>query len=125
VVGANKRVPVGCWQRGLRRRRASSERHLAKETVMGAARASKTPGNLLHCRDAMPARPCTRTSHRARFAAFSDVSLFGRYEVELPGPFLIKQCAFGLVATAPMFVATRDEEELAWSDTLFSSFIFI
>jgi hypothetical protein len=37
----------------------------------------------------------------------------------------MKECAFGFVAAAPMFVATRDEEEFTWPDTLFAGFILI
>src|SRR5216684_6437828 len=46
--------------------------------------------------------------------------LLRRYKVELRGAFLIKQCAFGLVAAAPMFVAAGDEYIFAGPDTLFA-----
>jgi hypothetical protein len=51
--------------------------------------------------------------------------LLRRYQVELRGPFLIKQCAFGLVATAPMFVAAGDEYIFARPDTLFAGIILV
>ena len=47
------------------------------------------------------------------------------YKVEFPGPFFIKECAFGLVAATPVFVATRDKEEIARPDTLFVCLILI
>src|ERR1700730_9128467 len=53
------------------------------------------------------------------------VSLLRWYDVELPGTFLIKYRAFGLVAAAPMLVAPRDEEKFARPDTLFAGFIFV
>ena len=55
----------------------------------------------------------------------SDVALVRRYTVEPSGPLLIKERAFGLVAAAPVFVATGDEEEIARPNALFAGFIFI
>src|SRR4029077_17749694 len=55
----------------------------------------------------------------------SDVSLLRRYNVELPGPLLIEERAFGLVAAAPVFVATRNEKEFARPNALFARFILI
>src|SRR5712672_491262 len=50
-----------------------------------------------------------RTNNGAlRFADDAGRSLFRRCKVELPRPFLIEECAFSFVATAPMFVAARD-----------------
>src|SRR6267142_1173517 len=43
-----------------------------------------------------------------RLADDAGRSLFRRCKVELPRPFLIEECAFSFVATAPMFVAARD-----------------
>ena len=36
-----------------------------------------------------------------------------------------RKCAFGFVAAAPMFVATRDTEEFTWPDTLSAGVILI
>src|SRR4029077_12396096 len=47
------------------------------------------------------------------------------YAVEFARPFLIKHCAFGLVAAAPMLVTARDEEEIAGPDALFACLILI
>src|ERR1700686_768160 len=66
-----------------------------------------------------------RINHATRFEMASFVSLLRRYTVELPGPLLIKERAFGLVAAAPVFVATWDEEELARPNTLFAGFVLI
>ena len=55
----------------------------------------------------------------------SVVLLLRRYDVELPGTFFIKKRAFGLIAATPVFMATRDEEEFARTDTLFAGFIFV
>src|SRR6266403_1365884 len=49
-------------------------------------------------------------------------SLFRRCKVELPRPFLIEECAFSFVATAPMFVAARDQQVFARTNTLFAGF---
>src|SRR5882724_11465704 len=78
------------------------------------------------CNDsATPALFLAPTSDGTRLALVSDVSLLRRYKVELPGPLLIKERAFGLVAAAPVFVATWDEEVFARPDTFFTGFIFI
>src|SRR5205085_3312806 len=55
----------------------------------------------------------------------SAVLLLRWYEIEFPRPFLIKQCAFRFVATAPMFVATRDSEEISRPHTLFALIILV
>src|SRR5258708_7515922 len=94
------------------------------ERTMGIARASEAwEASVLSWYDV--AQFSTRISHRTRFAMVSDVSLVRRYTIELPGPFLIKERAFGLVAAAPVFVATWDEEVFAWPYTFFAGFIFI
>jgi len=53
------------------------------------------------------------------------LSLLRWYDVELPGTFLIKHGAFGLIAATPVFMATRNEEELAWPNALFAGIIFV
>jgi hypothetical protein len=65
--------------------------------------------------------PVVLAAHRCQLRP----PLLRRYGIEFPRPFLIKERAFGLVAAAPMFVTTRDEEEFAWPDSLFACLILI
>src|ERR1700741_33542 len=51
--------------------------------------------------------------------------LLRRYEIEFPRPFLIKERAFRLVTAAPVFVATRDSNEISRPHTLFARIILI